>query len=55
VNIIELSEREQAQLLEALTNARNFDRRFRLCVDSSGFKFKVGEGMWTPGLGVKAG
>jgi hypothetical protein len=43
---------EQAKLMNALEVALDSGRRFRISQDSDGIKWKVGEGMWTPGYGT---
>ncbi|HEY6021149.1 MAG TPA: hypothetical protein VIY48_14970 [Candidatus Paceibacterota bacterium] len=50
-NILMLESDEIIRLMEASSRAQAEGRTFRVCMDSDGFKWKVGEGMWTPGYG----
>jgi hypothetical protein len=52
MKIWKLSVQEIEQLADAADNALLNGRDLRVCVDGSGFKFKVGQDVWTPPLGV---
>jgi hypothetical protein len=53
--IYALSPMEITQLMHDASVADVEGRNFRISVDSSGVKWKVGEGMWTPSHGVLDG
>lgn len=48
MQIINLSPDAIIYLAEAATRADAEGRRLRVAIDGDGFKFKVGEGMWSP-------
>ena len=48
MNIINLSTDAILHLAEAATRADAEGRRLRVCVEGHAFKYKVGEGMWSP-------
>ena len=48
MRIFELSTMDTLALAEAAARAGAEGRKFRVAVDGNTFKFKVGEGMWSP-------
>lgn len=54
MDVIELTASEVTKLLELLSVADRYEHPVRVAVDGDGFKIKVGEGMWSPPLGMGA-
>lgn len=50
MQIVNLSTHDTLLLAEAATRAVAEGRRFRVATDGDTFKYKVGEGSWTPPL-----
>ena len=48
MQIVELSSMDILALAEAVTRAEAQGRTFRVAIDDGTFKYKVGEGMWSP-------
>lgn len=53
MKIMQLRPLEVTRLMADLSEADLNGRTVRVAIDRDGFKYKIGEGMWTPSLGFE--